>query len=98
MWTLAVDSLLQFWATINRCKAKPIELKLADTVRHDSSTVNHIVHGICDSGRTVEHYKVVGGGHTWPGSGMNYPNTNYDIEASAEIWRFFEVYDIDGRR
>ena len=47
---------------------------------------------------TTELFKIIGGGHTWPGS--NFPNsngiTNYDINASEEIWKFFSRYDING--
>jgi len=40
--------------------------------------------------------KVIGGGHTWPGSAFNFPGTNQDINASTEIWAFFSKYDING--
>ena len=46
------------------------------------------------NGIEVEHFKIIDGGHTWPGS--NFPNigdggiTNYDINASLEIWKFFQ--------
>jgi len=43
------------------------------------------------SGLTVEHFKVIGGEHSWPGY-----NGDSDINASAEIWRFFSKYDING--
>ena len=40
--------------------------------------------------------KVIGGGHTWPGSILNTTGTNQDIDASMEIWLFFSRYDING--
>jgi len=40
----------------------------------------------------VELYKVLGGGHTWPGAAFNTGVTNQDIKASIEIWRFFSQY------
>ncbi len=49
-----------------------------------------------DNGVTVEHFKVLGGGHTWPGNAIGGAGTNYDIDASAEIWKFFSKYDING--
>ena len=65
----------------------------------DSSNVVNYVwkNGINDV--EVKHFKIIGGGHTWPGS--DFPNlaggvTNYDINASVEIWRFFSKYDING--
>ena len=41
--------------------------------------------------------KVIGGGHTWPGSVFNSPGTNQDINASMEIWQFFSRFDINGQ-
>ena len=41
-------------------------------------------------------FKVIGGGHTWPGSNFSSGITNYDIDACVEIWRFFSRYDING--
>jgi len=40
--------------------------------------------------------KVIGGGHTWPGSVFILPETNQDINASNEIWEFFSRFDING--
>ena len=45
-----------------------------------------------DNGTTVEHYKIIGGGHSWPGLGSG----NMDIHASKEIWKFFNKYDLNG--
>ncbi|WAC01354.1 T9SS type A sorting domain-containing protein [Lacinutrix neustonica] len=42
----------------------------------------------------MEHFKVIGGGHTWPGT--SYGSANQDINASEEIWNFFSRYDING--
>ena len=47
-------------------------------------------------GATTELFKVIGGGHTWPGSNFSIGVTNQDINASIEIWKFFSRYDING--
>lgn len=44
----------------------------------------------------VIHYKITNGGHTWPGSAFPSAGTNYDIDASIEIWNFLSKYDING--
>jgi polyhydroxybutyrate depolymerase len=44
----------------------------------------------------VEHYKIIGGGHSWPGAAINLNVTNMDFNASNEIWRFFRKYTLDG--
>jgi polyhydroxybutyrate depolymerase len=45
----------------------------------------------------VEHYQIVDGGHTWPGSIFTIGVTNNDFSASKKIWEFFMQYDINGR-
>ena len=97
-WSLSIDSVMQFWASNNQCADSPVESDVADINKNDGSTVAHVTYGGCAGGYGVEHYRVVNGGHTWPGAGRNYPFTNYDIDASAEIWRFFNQHDINGRR
>lgn len=97
-WTRGIDAVLQYWVDQNRCTAQATQRDLSNVSTKDGSTVSHILYGDCDNGVAVEHYKVVGGGHTWPGSGAEYPDTNYDMDASTEVWRFFNEYDINGRR
>jgi len=42
----------------------------------------------------VAHYTVEGGGHTWPHPQLAFPRllgrTNHDLDASEEMWRFFQ--------
>lgn len=98
IWTRGIDTVIQYWVDKNQCTASAAKRTLSDINTSDGSTVTHIRHADCGSNVAVEHYKVLGGGHTWPGAGKGYKNTNYDIDASAEIWRFFSQYDINGRR
>ena len=46
----------------------------------------------------MELYKIVNGGHTWPGAYIPLTgiNTNQDFSASEKIWQFFSKYDING--
>ena len=49
------------------------------------------------NGATVEHYKIIGGEHSWPGALFPNGATNQDINDAAEkIWEFFSKYDING--
>ena len=41
----------------------------------------------------VEHLKVIGGGHDWPGY-----FGNMDINSNNEIWDFVSQYDINGKK
>lgn len=95
-WTKSIDDVLQYWVGYNNCNATPETVMLPDLDPDDGSTVEHLVYNNGNNGVTVEHYKITGGGHTWPGSAINLPGTNYDIDASIEIWNFFTKYDING--
>lgn len=95
-WTKSIDDVLQYWTAYNNCSATPNTTILPDLNPNDGSTVEYMVYEGGDNGVNVEHYKIIGGGHTWPGSAYAFPGTNYDINASTEIWNFFSKYDISG--
>ena len=44
------------------------------------------------NGSVVEHFRIIGGGHTWPGTAFPNGTTNQDINASREVWRFVRRY------
>ena len=51
----------------------------------------------CEQDATVVLFTIDGGGHTWPG-GMPIPfvgKTTYDIDATEELWEFFQAYSLD---
>ncbi len=94
----SIPSIISYWVNHNQCDTQSVITQIANINLMDSSTVEHYswdngIHGV-----GVEHFKIIEGGHTWPGS--NFPNgsgiTNYDINASLEIWNFFSRYDING--
>lgn len=89
-----IDTLVNFWAKFNNCAA-PVVTTLPNTNTADGSTVEHRVYGNGKNGSSVELYKVIGGGHTWPGSAINLSGTNQDFNASKEIWRFFNQFSLD---
>lgn len=91
-----IADVLNYWVSYNNCNTTPIFTELEDIDPNDGSTVESYIYGGGDNGVTVEHYKVLGGAHTWPGSAIGGADTNYDIDASAEIWDFFYRYDING--
>ena len=93
---LSVEEVLDYWIGYNQCDTTPLVTQLADLDATDGSTVEHIVYDNGDQGVTVEHMKISGGGHTWPGGTDGRPGTNRDIHASEEIWKFFSRYDING--
>lgn len=95
-WTQSIDDVLQYWVTYNSCNTNPIITNLPDIDPNDGSTITHYAYEDGTDDVVTEHYKIVGGGHTWPGSLLGGPGTNYDINASIEIWNFFFRFELLG--
>ena len=88
----SVDETLNFWTGFNNCVQVDTTI-LQDVDPTDSCTVEKISYTNCANNINVIYYKVINGGHTWPGAGpAGYPagNTNQDFNASVEIWNFFK--------
>ena len=94
----SIPSIISYWVDYNQCDTQDIFTQVANINLTDSSTAEHYIWENGIDGVAVEHFKIIDGGHTWPGS--NSPNsngiTNFDIDASTKIWRFFSKYDITG--
>ncbi len=90
-----IDEVVQFWVDRYLCSEFG-STALEDIDPTDGSTVERSVFSSCDENASIELIKVFDGGHTWPGAPVNIGVTNYDINASEEIWRFFSQYDLNG--
>ena len=93
-WTWSVNNLMQYWVGYNNCNTIPSTTPFPDLNPGDGSTVEHIVYNGGDNGVTAEHMFITGGAHTWPGNIFGGAGTNYDIDASLEIWKFFLRHDL----
>ena len=92
----SVDQTLKFWTNINDCD-KADSTIIQDTDSTDGCTVEKISYTNCTDNSIVIYYKVINGGHTWPGAGptgYSAGNTNQDLNASVEIWNFFKGYQL----
>ena len=89
-----IDTLVNFWVKLNKCTA-PVITQLPNTSTTDGSTVEHQVFKNGKNGSSVELYKVIGGGHSWPGNTVVVSGSNQDFNASKEIWRFFNQFSLD---
>jgi len=85
-----------YWVNYNNCEQTPSITSIPDTDGGDGCTAEHQVYTGGNNGSTVEHFKIINGEHTWPGSAFGGVGTNQDIDACNEIWRFFSKYDIHG--
>lgn len=93
--SLPIDSVVKFWVTRNGCNPSPVFSNVPNTNTGDGCTAEHYVYSTGSSGSSVELYKIIGGGHTWPGAPFTIGVTNQDFNASVEIWRFFRKYRLN---
>ncbi len=93
---LSVPTILTHWIDANHCTSTPVVTQLPDVNTTDGCTAEHYLYGDGDAGTTVEHYKIIGGGHSWPGAPLNINVTNMDFSASAVIWQFLRKYNLSG--
>ena len=76
----------------NGCIPTPTITPVPNTNTADGCTAERSVWAGGRNGSVVEHYRIIGGGHTWPGSAFTTGVTNRDISASREVWRFLRPY------
>ena len=91
----SIPEVISYWVDYNNCNSSPIINNLPDIDPDDGSTVTHYLYENGNNGATVEHFKVINGTHTWPGSNFDLGGTNYDIDASVEIWKFLSKFKLD---
>jgi polyhydroxybutyrate depolymerase len=95
---VAVDTAVQFWVNNNNCQTSEPVVNIPDNVPEDSSTVELFRYTDCDCDADFYFYKVINGGHTWPGVPIpQFPqlgNTNEDIHASYLLWNFFSQFSL----
>lgn len=91
-----IPELVAAWARRNGCNPTPVITQVPNTNTTDGSTAERQVFGGGRNGSVVEHYRIIGGGHTWPGAPVNIGVTNRDINASQVVWRFLRRYQLSG--
>lgn len=90
-----IEDVVDRWVEINNCDTEPIFTAIADQDMEDGSTAEHYAYLNGETGNSVELYKIIGGGHTWPGAEFIIGVTNQDIDATELIWEFFSRYSIE---
>lgn len=93
--SLAIDTLVKYWVTNNNCNPSPTFTAVPNISTTDGCTAEHYLYNGGTMGSTVEFYKIIGGGHTWPGSSFVIGVTNQDFKASEKIWLFFRKYHLN---
>jgi polyhydroxybutyrate depolymerase len=91
--TMPIENMINFWTNLKSCSFPGDTTFLPNLEAQDSSAVQKI-HYDCTIGYEFLFYKIINGGHTWPGAPINISlgPTNRDIKGSVEIWNFFNRY------
>ena len=85
---LSIESVLDYWISYNNTSTTPLKNRYNDR----GTIIKHYAYIDGNGGSSVEHYKVIGGGHKWPDIKYKGDNT------SRLIWDFVSRYDINGLR
>ena len=88
---LSIPEVLNFWIQKNGLDANAvIKMNVPDLNTGDGSNAEHFYY---PGSYEVEHYKVINGGHTWPGTPFVIGTTCQDFNASEVIWNFFNKHN-----
>ena len=91
-WSLSINKVLEYWINQNNCDITPFEMSFPDINKSDESNIHRLSWLNGDNSVITDHIIVSGGGHDWFGVWGNM-----DIDSTAEIWKFFSQYDINGK-
>ncbi len=92
--TTGADETFALWRRLDGCLVEPVITALPDEDPNDGTRVERREVSGCRDGSRVRLDVVKGGGHTWPRGDRYLPEgvigkTSRDLDASAELWRFF---------
>lgn len=87
--------VMDLWSELNNCSPITDTVLLPDISPNDLCRAERISWQNCDSNKHVVHYRIIDGGHTWPGAPFIIGVTNQDIVASQIIWEFFNQHSLN---
>ena len=90
---LSVEDTVKIWAHLNGCNKSPEVQEIHGL--NNGPLVSVFTYGSCKNHSQVKLYRIEGGGHVWPGepealSSSGAGKLSAGIDASEEIWEFFE--------
>lgn len=93
-WTYGIDLAFRRWAERNGCVGEPGPERLGPDVQKLS------LENCADRSELIL-YRIVGGGHVWPGSGVEFPRERFGpspetLDATALILDFFVRHGLAG--
>jgi polyhydroxybutyrate depolymerase len=92
---IGVEETVEYWSRADDCKSRYIQLPMADLNLNDGCYPEKFLWADGKHDTDVVLCRVVGGGHTWPGSSLPFylfflGNVCLDFNASEMIWQFFK--------
>jgi polyhydroxybutyrate depolymerase len=87
---LPIMQTMQDWATRDGCTSGP-------TTFFQQADVTGFKWTNCQGGVMVEHYRIDGGGHAWPGAmipASGYGRITQTVSATTLGWQFFQHYQL----
>lgn len=98
VWGKSMNQVNDYWKAVNKTDEVPFYIELPDISFLDHSHVDYYAYNNGKNCTSVEHYRVVGGKHSWPRHDGNPDKVNVDINGCQVIWDFVSKYDINGLR
>jgi len=92
---VSAADLMNLWTGINHCSLISDTIQVPNISTTDNCTAEKITWHNCDSNVSVVHYRIINGGHTWPGVPFIIGTTNQDFVASSIIWEFFNRHALN---
>ena len=90
---LSAEDTVKRWAHFNGCNKSPEVQEIHGL--NGATLVSVFTYVSCQNHRQVKLYRIEGGGHVWPGESEGLSKSGVGklsagIDASEEIWKFFE--------
>jgi polyhydroxybutyrate depolymerase len=88
---VGAEDWVAMWAASNGCDPTPATIP-------PMGDAHGVRYAGCDDEAAVAFFAIDGGGHTWPG-GWPIPGvgkTSQDIDATEQLWEFFQGYRLEG--
>ena len=97
---LSIENSNNYWIEYNKTDLIPEIVEIEDVNTSDGSTVQYYSWKNGTNGVEIDHYKILGGDHSWPSldNNSNKDKSNADIDSNKIIWEFFSRFDIYGLR
>jgi polyhydroxybutyrate depolymerase len=90
--TISHSETINYWIDFNNTDTSAVITNLPNSNTTDGSSVKLFQYFNGDNNVEIEHYKVINGGHGWPGV-----LGNMDIDTNFLIWNFVSQFDIHGK-